>query len=55
MADGNSGGAKKLRAVEKKNKAANANGPKSEIAAGKGKETSGMKKPAKKPKKIKKG
>ena len=55
MADGNSGGAKKLRVVENKNTAANANGPKSEIASGKGKPVSGMKKPVKKPKKIKKG
>lgn len=42
---GNTPGAKQLRATEKKNKAANKKGPKSEIAAGKGKEKSGIKKP----------
>jgi hypothetical protein len=47
--------AKALRATEKSNKAAVKRGPKSEIAAGKGKEKSGLKKPARKPKKIKKG
>jgi hypothetical protein len=47
--------AKALRETEKKNKAANAKGPKSELYKGKGQEKSGMKAPKKKPKKVKKG
>lgn len=54
MAGGDNPNAKKLRELEKKNKSANAKGPKSEIAAGKGKEVSGMK-PVKKKKKVKGG
>lgn len=47
--------AKALRATEAKNKAAVKRGPKSEIAAGKGQEKSGLKKPVRQPKKPKKG